>query len=71
MRLMSLRQTNREQQQQQPVGVKASTWVTPEEYDIMVRIKGDISLSLLIKRAIRCYINQVEKGEIKNVLEQQ
>jgi hypothetical protein len=33
--------------------VKASTWIPKEEYDEIERIKGDISVSLWIKRAIR------------------
>jgi hypothetical protein len=33
--------------------VKAFTWIPKEEYDQIERIKGDISVSLWIKRAIR------------------
>lgn len=33
--------------------VKASTWIPKKEYDEIERIKGDISVSLWIKRAIK------------------
>lgn len=38
---------------QQTKHVKASTWIPKEEYDVIEKIKGDISVSLWIKRAIR------------------
>lgn len=40
--------------------VKASTWIPEEEYEAINRLKGDISTSLWIKRAIR---EAIAKGE--------
>ncbi|HKI07524.1 MAG TPA: hypothetical protein VKA09_03950 [Nitrososphaeraceae archaeon] len=44
-----------------PKGVKASSWLTPEEYKKLDSFRGDISMSLMIKRAIRTYIKLLEE----------
>jgi len=46
-------------------GVKASSWLTPEEYKKLDSFRGDISMSLMIKRAIRTYIKLLEEKESK------
>jgi hypothetical protein len=47
--------------------VKASTWISRDDDEMLDLLRGDISKSLLIRRAVIHYIKEIEaKGGMKD-----
>jgi len=52
--------------QQKVRNVKASTWIPETELEQINKLRGDVSISLFIKRAIRNAIKEEEEEEEEN-----